>query len=80
MSFFIEMRCEMRGEGRDTKDNRCESDDNGGPMDSADDSQSGVASTIKFLIFEAKKAGWRNIRGTGWVCPACQKHMTKNGE
>lgn len=56
MGFFIEMRCEKRGEGRSTEDNRCESDDNGGPMDMADDTQSGVVSTISFFNSRSKES------------------------
>ncbi|PWD66542.1 hypothetical protein [Pectobacterium parmentieri] len=81
MSFFIEMRCEKRGEGRSPYGgDRCWSDDNDGPGENADDTQSGVAATIRLLVQDAKKCGWKRLRGVGWVCPNCLAHMVENGE
>jgi len=78
VSFFIEMRCEKRGDGRPNNDNRCWSDDNDGPMDMAEDSLGDVILTVSRLTKIAKESGWKNILGTGWVCPGCQKHMEEN--
>ncbi|MDX6915676.1 hypothetical protein R9X49_11215 [Pectobacterium carotovorum] len=81
MSFFIEMRCEKRGEGRSPYGgNRCLSDDNNGPFVMADDSKKSVNDVMSDLLSDAVGSGWKRIRGVGWVCPNCLKHMAENGE
>lgn len=72
MGFFIEMRCELRGEGRGEGENRCYSDDNADLMANSSDTHKSVISVIRSLEKDARKNGWKKIRGIGWVCPNCQ--------
>jgi hypothetical protein len=72
MGTWIELRCERRGEGRSEFSNtRCYSDDNHGPADMADDTQQSLVATYQFVKQEGIEAGWKLVRGEGWVCPAC---------
>lgn len=70
MSIWMELRCELRGEGRRDDNNPCQSDDNSGPMLMADDTKKGASVTAGDLFEEAKNAGWER-RKEGWVCPGC---------
>lgn len=74
MAIWVELRCERRGEGRASWQNPCWSDDNNGPGELADDTQQGIRYVYQLLTEEAKKAGWKLIRGEGWVCPNCQEN------
>ena len=63
---WIELRCERRTEGV-----RCLSDDNEGPMGGALDSRKDVAAMLRLIEADARKGGWKKVRGEGWVCPRC---------
>ena len=71
MATWIELRCEKRGDG-ESRDDRCWSDDNSGPMEMAADDQKSVLAVLKELHIEAAKSGWIKTRD-GWVCPCCAK-------
>lgn len=74
MAIWIELRCERRGEGLDlSSGKRCWSGDNNGPGEMADDTLASMSSVYQFLRQDATKAGWKLIRGEGWVCPCCAK-------
>ncbi|WP_404704945.1 hypothetical protein [Yersinia vastinensis] len=42
MTIFMELRCELRGDGRNEDNNRCWSDDNDGPQSHGWDSKKGA--------------------------------------
>ncbi|HEN3589471.1 TPA: hypothetical protein U5E11_004102 [Yersinia enterocolitica] len=77
MAIFMELRCELRGEGRcEFSGTRCWSDDNNGPSLTCYDTKKSAANGVDSLAYQAKNAGWEK-RKEGWVCPNCLKHEAK---
>lgn len=81
MAIWLEVRCEGRSDGRSEFGKfRCWSDDNNGPGVMSDETQRGVISAVTELSNDCISAGWKKIRGEGWVCPACQAYEANQGE
>lgn len=73
MGIFMELRCELRGEGLpESSGVRCWSDDNEGPMAHGFSSKKGAADCYGEIVRQAKEAGWKKKKD-GWVCPNCLK-------
>ena len=77
MAIWMELRCELRGDGRRESDDRCLSDDNTGPHGMALDSCRSASLSATELFEEAKIDGWKRTK-EGWVCPNCLNHAAKN--
>lgn len=74
MAIFMELRCELRGDGRwEHSGTRCWSDDNDGPHSFGSDSKKSAADCYGEIVKQAKECGWKK-RKEGWVCPNCLKH------
>ena len=73
MGYWVELRCDVGAppqpydivKGRYPK---CYSESNAGPKELVD----ALPDAKKIIAVEARKQGWRNIKGKGWVCPYCQ--------
>lgn len=75
MAVYMELRCELRGEGR-SDETCCWSDENTGPWSMALDTKKSTAETTTEIFTMARDAGWKRINGD-WVCPGCQENLAK---
>lgn len=71
MAIWMEIRCDYRSEHKIVyPDESCWSDENSGPMDMTGNTQRHVAANQRWLVNDAKSAGWVFKNGE-WICPAC---------
>lgn len=78
MAIWMEIRCELRGDGEHHPVMRCESADNAGPMTMVDDDKKSFDAGFRILREQALNGGWKRFaKHGGWVCPACQHRIKK---
>lgn len=72
MAVWIELRCERRGGDMDRPSEMyCWSDQNNDPGELAYESVNGIREAYFNIKKDALDAGWKLVRGEGWVCPCC---------
>lgn len=75
MGIWVELRCERRGGDMERpRELLCWSDINGDPGVIAQDSVNGLREAYLYIKQAAHEAGWKMIRGEGWVCPCCLQY------
>lgn len=76
MSVWIELRCDKQNEDcampvyKGHERSECWANTNDGCGNMALASQTSLLSTYQYICNQAKKEGWRKIKGE-WVCPHC---------
>ena len=72
MSFFIELRCDIR---EPLEPIPCKSDRNQGPVSYSMGDRPSVAEALRTIESCARNHGWRRIKSRGWACPSCSARL-----